>query len=657
MSNAYAHTPISVALAQIAVVPGDPERNVARMLEVAQSLAGKAFIVAFPEMCVGGYLVGDLWHDADYCDWLESFNEPLRQASADLGLTLIYGNVYRDKTGRCGKDGRPRKYNAATIFDRGAAPAGSGFFPPGTQPKTLLPNYRFFDDTRYFFSAADAAADAGVPLESVFAPFTLACGLKIGLQLCEDLWCQDYRYKGAALNTARFLTDAGAELIVNLSASPWTRGKNDARDRRIRFVCGECTRKAPFIYVNRVGAENCGDNVIVYDGGSTVYDPEGFPVRLANNRFEEEVLIVGVARPLGDEPLQLTERLRVPRTSDSLMAQKFRAIVTGLRHVEQVNKNPKQPFLIGVSGGVDSAVVACLLERAFGAERVTGVTMPFKHTSAQTLKNAYHIAEALGIDLLTVPIEENVEAWRRTLGALELSGENPAATALAMENEQARIRGSVVLSGLAARLGAVYTNNGNKLETALGYATLYGDVNGAIAPIGDLTKTEVVALARYLNQEVYKREVVPANLLPDDHWMFDPAGVAPTAELRDNQVDPMKFGYHDALLQAMTAFQRSTPEGILRAFLKGSLHTLLGIPVSLMRRWGVDAPPVFVEDLEWFTGMLRRSVFKRIQAPPIIVTSTGAFGYDFREALVAPHPSAAYRQLRAEVLNLPGYPC
>ena len=650
---------IPIVLAQIRVIPGDPEGNVARMLAVAQPLKDTGAIIAFPEMCVGGYLVGDLWHDNDYCDWLESFNETFRTASADLGLTLVYGNVFRERSGKPGQDGRPRKYNAATVFDRGVAPVGSGFFPPGVQPKTLLPNYRFFDDSRYFFSANSAAAEAGLPIEEILAPFQLANGLRLGLQLCEDLWCQDYRYKGEALNTAKFLTDRGADVILNLSASPWTRGKNDARDRRIRFVTGECAKKAPFLYVNRVGAENCGDNVIVYDGGSTVYDEEGYPVLLANNRFDEETLTVnGIleTEPASGPRFRLEEGQRVTRIADSVMAQKFRAIVTGLRHVETVNANPNQPFLIGVSGGVDSSVVACLLEQAFGAGRVTGVTMPFKYTTARTLANANHLAEALGIQLLTVPIEESVEAWWRTICSLDLPGSDSPSTGLSAENEQARIRGAVVLSGLAARLGAVYTNNGNKLETALGYATLYGDVNGAIAPIADLTKVEVIGMARYLNEEVYRREVIPANLMPDDLWNFGVGGVAPTAELRDDQIDPMKFGYHDALLQPFTAFQRSSPEEMLRAFLSGELHTRLGIPVALMVRWGVHVPKAFVEDLEWFTGLLRRAVFKRIQAPPIIVTSTGAFGYDFREALVTLRPSAAYLRLREEVLKVERYP-
>jgi NAD+ synthase (glutamine-hydrolysing) len=645
---------MKIALAQMNVIAGNPEKNVARMQEIIAGFAGTGALIAFPEMAVGGYLVNDLWYDEDYCDWLESFNPQLQAASREHEVTVVYGNIYKDRNGSRNKDGRTRKYNAAYIFDHGDAPAGSEHFVPGIQPKTLLPNYRFFDDERYFFSFADAALDLGVELEAMYAPFLLRNGLRVGLQLCEDLWCEDYRHKGRALNTARFLTRAGAQLLVNISASPWTRGKNAARDRRVKFITGESENPVPLFYVNRTGAENCGDNVITYDGGTTVYNHDGDAVYLANNLFNEEVVTVEGSLDGAQFKLELTEKKE--RVVEPISAQKLRAIIAGLRHVEQIMGNPKQKFIIGLSGGVDSCVVTCLLERAFGAERVTAVTMPSRHTSAQTLGNVQHLAEALGVKLLTVPIEECVQAWRRTVEPLLLEEIPPATLQLATENEQARVRGSTVLSGLAARLGAVYTNNGNKLETALGYATLYGDVNGVIAPLADLAKTEVVALARYLNEEVYRKEVVPNNLLPDDHWRFPQDGVQPSAELRDNQVDPMKFGYHDALLQAFTAFKRGTPEQMLRGFLDGSLHTKLGIPVTLMQRWGVDDARNFVDDLEWFATLLRRSVFKRVQAPPIIITSPSAFGYDIREAMVAPPPSETYRKLREQVLALGKYP-
>jgi len=639
---------MKVALGQINVVAGNPESNVTRMLEIIASFSGTGALIAFPEMAVGGYLVNDLWYDEDYCDWLESFNAQLQAASKEHGVTVIYGNIACDKSGARNKDGRRRKYNAAYIFDHGHAPEGSGYFAPGIQPKTLLPNYRFFDDERYFFSFADTAQELGVALESLYAPFTLKNGLRVGLQLCEDLWCEDYRYKQRALNTARFLTAAGAQMLVNISASPWTRGKNAARDRRVQFIGSDCQPPVPLFYVNRIGAENCGDNVITYDGGTTIYNEHGHPVLLANNQFREEVAMVEGEQIDDRFQLKLTERQE--RTVEPLMAQKLRAILAGLRHVEQIMGNPQQKFIIGLSGGIDSSVVTCLLEQAFGADRVTAVTMPSKHTSRETLANVRHLATALGTQLLTVPIENCVQAWTATVEQLELPEAPPAALQLARENDQARVRGSTVLSGLAARLGAVYTNNGNKLETALGYATLYGDVNGVIAPLADLAKTEVVALARYLNDEIYRREVIPNNLIPDDHWRFAADGVQPSAELRDNQVDPMKFGYHDALLQAFTAFKRGTPEQMLRGFLDGTLHSKLGIPVSLMQRWGVDDARTFVDDLEWFTTLLRRSVFKRVQAPPIIITSPSAFGYDIRESMLTPKPSANYLKLREEVL-------
>ncbi len=180
-------------------------------------------------------------------------------------------------------------------------------------------------------------------------------------------------------------------------------------------------------------------------------------------------------------------------------------------------------------------------------------------------------------------------------------------------------------------------------------------MNGAIAPIADLTKVEVIALARHLNANVFKREVIPNNLLPDELWRFGAGGVEPTAELRGKQIDPMRFGYHDALVEAVTDFRKTNPETVVRWYLEGTLHTHLGIPAALLTRWHLDEPQTFIEDLEWFFGQVRRNVFKRVQSPPIIVTSKSAYGYDIRESIGADRPTAGYLRARAEALALPGY--
>jgi len=217
------------------------------------------------------------------------------------------------------------------------------------------------------------------------------------------------------------------------------------------------------------------------------------------------------------------------------------------------------------------------------------------------------------------------------------------------ENVQAKIRGTSILSNLAAKYGGIFPNNGNKLEIALGYATLYGDWGGAISLLGDLTKTEVYELARYLNERVFEREVIPALLIPDALFRFRPDQIAPTAELKDNQIDPMKFGYHCALLEAMTDYKKKSPEDVMRWFLDGTLHLHLGIEHELMVRWGVHRAEEFLTDLDWFSRSIRNAVFKRVQSPPIIVTSKSAYGYDIRESILPEVESAEAVRLKSEI--------
>ncbi len=644
-----------IALVQLEILSGRAKENVARMISHMEALHEEVDLIAFPEMAVGGYLLGDLWTSEDWCDHLESFNETIREASATFQTSVAFGNIYVDRSGRPNKDGRRRKYNAAYLFQNGHPVAsGAPHFPAGVQAKTLLPNYRFFDDERFFYSLQDAAQDFGVEIESLTKPFVLGphlergtAGIRVGLQLCEDLWCQDYWKNGEPINTAAALTRQGAEVLINLSASPWTWGKNAARDRKVKGILSGCTRPVPYLYVNRIGAENCGDNVIVYDGGSTVYDSQGEPLLLANHPFKEEILKIEIT-PDGKVSSNHSLLTPTPRIEESKIAQKNKAVVQGLHHLSHLTGQPQPKVLVGLSGGVDSAVAAALVVQAFGPESLILVTMPGRFTSPATLANAETTAKSLGVTLHRVPIDSLVEAARGLID--EIPGPVNSGT-LPHENEQARIRGSVILSGIAARLGVLYTCNGNKLETALGYATLYGDVNGAIAPLADLTKVEVMAMAQFLNDEIFKREVIPSNLIPNALWQFPSNGVLPSAELRADQIDPMKFGYHDALLEAFLEFRKASPEKILEWFLEGVLAERLGIAPELIERWGVHQPQVFVEDLEWFVRQFYNSVFKRIQAPPIIITSKTAFGYDLRESIGVFQHSARYQELKEKVLS------
>ena len=661
-----------IALAQIEVIAGRPDLNCAKILSFIKSAQKKrADLIVFPEMCLGGYLIGDEWNKDQVVFDFMSYHRQILEASQ--GLAIAFGNVYGDPTKEINKrnkqiksssahpannpinnppnypnkDGRMRKYNAACIFQNGKpAPRlkETKLLPPGIQPKTLLPNYRFFDDQRYFFSLRDIAKDGGVPLSALLQPYLIdirGTMVPVGFELCEDLWCEDYRSNGQALNISRILTANGAKLIINLSASPWTYGKNKARDRRIQFIKKQGGDSfVPFLYVNCVGAQNNGKNVITFDGGSTVYSSEGLPVLFSQAPYAEELMIVD--EHTYSQPTQ-------SRTEKEKIAQKYDAIITGIRHVRNMIGLSEHPhFMVGLSGGIDSSVVAALMVQAVGRDKVLGINMPTIYNSEQTKAAAQHVASKLGLKFITIPIGSLVEFNQKVLG--EHCG-GKEITPLVAENIQAKIRGTAILSNLASQYGALFTNNGNKVEIATGYATLYGDVGGVLAPLGDLTKSEIFEMGRYLNA-LFQKEVIPPILFPDQLFRFT---LPPTAELKEKQIDPFKWGYHDALLEAYTNYRKKTMEDIAEWYLQGTLEKNLGISAQLMPRWELDRPEVFIADLEDFSRRIQQNVFKRVQAPPIIVLSKSAYGYDIRESQLPFVLTRKYLELKEKILSLAGY--
>ena len=624
-----------IALAQMEVRPGRPDLNVGRMLKlIDEGREAGAEVVVFSELCISGYILGDLWEiDALVEDFAACSNE-IRQASA--GMTVVFGNVAIDRA-RIGQDGRLRKYNAVCVCSDGAfvaraeVPAG---LPDGMHPKTLHPNYRFFDDDRHFFSLRQLAEAEGRSLDDWLHPYEVKLrdgqAFRFGVQLCEDIWCQDYCRAGEVLDTLAVYHERGAEAVFNLSSSPWTWKKNDKRNRVVREILAHSP--LPFFYVNQVGAQNNGKNIIVFDGDSTAYAADGEIVRRAES-WREQLLLTcgggGVAAP-----------------QDEVAAQ-FNGIVTGLRHLDHL-RGTENKFIIAASGGVDSSVVVCLLERAFGPERVFAVNMPTRFNAAITQDNARDLCAALGVDYLSCPIEELYAGVSALVKGVRFTTGPGEYTRLVDENLQARIRFADVLSGLAAKYGLVFTSNGNKTEVALGYATLYGDVSGAVAPIADLYKTEVFALARYLNDEVYSRAVVPENLLNGE--------VVPSAELSAAQDvtkglgDPIKYGYHDAVLRQMIEYRRH-PVDFLQWYGDGVLLERLGWEDAERFAGYFPDADSWIEDLEWIERQLRINYFKRIQAPPVIVLSKRAFGFDLRETQWPAYVPRRYAALKAEILS------
>jgi len=653
-----------IALAQMEVRPGRPDLNVQRIEAlVDQARTAGAEVVAFPEMCVSGYILGDLWEVDAYAEDWAAHSERVRAASA--GLTLLFGNVVCDRQ-RIGQDGRLRKINAVRVchdgewVDRSGLPPG---LPVGCQPKTLHPNYRFFDEDRHFVSGRLLAQEQGRSVYDWALPFEVprrgGGTFRFGTQLCEDIWCQDYLWEGEVLDTLACYARAGAEAVFNLSSSPWTWQKNDKRNRTIRDILKGSP--VPLLYVNHVGAQNNGKNILVFDGDTTAYEGNGAIVARAAAWRQDLVCIgggtsptasvrVSASPPSGSQPI--TQSITQSGAATE-MASVYQAILQGLQHLEHVRGAPGR-YLIGASGGIDSSVVACLLERAFGAEQVFAVNMPTRFNAEVTRNNARDLAASLDIDFLSIPIEElygDVSALVRGAVFGRSQGEY---TGLVDENIQARIRFSDVLSGIAASHGLLFTNNGNKTELALGYTTLYGDLDGAVAPIADLYKVQIFELAQYLNEVVYGREVIPANLL--DRSTVPSAELSADQDVTQGKGDPILYGYHCAVLRQLLEYRRH-PVDLVDWLLDGCLLERLECTwdEAVFRGAFLD-PSSWIDDLEWVERQLRISYFKRIQSPPLIVLSKRAFGFDLRESQMPACPPQRWVKRAALVRNLASWP-
>ena len=593
---------MKVALAQMNVVSGQITQNLNKMKYLIAEYDFKGYdVIAFPELCISGYMVGDLWYDSDWMDQLNfAFKELLEfKRSNSIKIVVIFGSLANlpPWIDAKGQDGRPRIYNSAFMLHDSLEIIS----------KTLLPNYRFFDDKRYFSTSDEFKV---FPITTPYSHEKVT----IGLEICEDVWHEDY-----PVNPTEELVKLGAEYIFNLSASPYSFGKYHSRNGVIQRTMNEIDHTLKnFFYVNVVGAQNNGKNIITFDGDSCIYSLEGVVASSEDHLFEETVLEFDTL-----ENHEVLSPVYPPKE-----VFQYHASIAGIKHLDTL-MGDKFPYIIGVSGGVDSAVVLALLVDAIGASRVKAYNLPSQYNSNATKNAAKKICDSLGVELVTIPIESVVESQVSSLEAagIHLSDFNK-------ENVQAKVRGTSILSNIAGALGGVMTNNGNKLEAALGYATLYGDVNGAIAPIGDLLKIEVWNLAKYINRD---KEIIPLELLPDDHLNIP---IPPSAELKNNQIDPMKWGYHDALLAYLLNYKRGSVNDLIAAQSTNKIEDLLikALPEvkpyihEIMIKYDLYNEQVFKDDLKWFLRTMEIAVFKRIQSPPIIVQSKSAFGYDHRES-------------------------
>lgn len=540
---------MKIALVQLNPKVGDFERNALLVLDHAREAArAGADVAVFPEMALCGYPPLDLLSFPSFvAENLETLDRLARDLPPDL--LVFVGLVKPTRPG--GEKG--------LVNTMAALHGGRVVF---EQAKTLLPTYDVFDERRYF-----RVADQRKTFEFR--------GVRIGVAICEDLWWEVSRDQGNpyGIDPVAELADQGADLIVSPSASPFYPGK---RSVRAGIMASQSRRfGVPILYVNQVG----GNDALVFDGGALVTDAAGRLVTQGPT-FTEGIVYWDSAVVL---PVQTIV--------ENPVAELRAGLVQGLR--DYVRKSGFSQVHLGLSGGIDSALVAALAVEALGRENVRGIGMPSRYSSQGSIADARALAENLGIRFDVVPIEQPFTAFLEALDPL-FAGAAPDVTE---ENIQARIRG-VYLMALSNKTGSLLLTTGNKSELATGYCTLYGDMAGGLGVIGDVFKTEVYALAGEINRE---REIIPWNTIRKP----------PSAELRPGQTDQDSLPPYETLDRILTAYildQKSAAE-----------ITASGEDAAVVKR---------------VLKLTASAEYKRWQAPPVLKVSPVSFGIGRRHPLV-----------------------
>lgn len=542
---------MKIAIAQINPIIGDFKYNFNKIKHFTdQAISLQCDLVVFSELVITGYPPRDLLERKDFVDAnIDCLNKLI---SAIRGIGVICGFVDKNPAGQ----GNPL-YNAAVLFENGKI--------IHKVYKTLLPTYDIFDERRYFEPGQENKACSYK-------------GQKIGLTICEDAWNDEdiFPTRIYATDPVAKIVQGGANLVINISASPYYLGHDEFRENMFAFMARKY--RLPFMYANQVG----GNDSILFDGSSSVFDKNGTVIAKASD-FTEDIVV------FNSTTLQPNQN-SIHENSKSDMESVLKALIIGTR--DYVVKCGFSKVVIGLSGGIDSALTACIAVMALGRENVSVVFMPSQYTSRENYEDTETLAENLGVVLTRIPIESMFKEFLSFLSPDFKDGE-PGITE---QNIQARIRG-IILMALSNKHGALVLSTGNKSELAVGYCTLYGDMTGGLAVISDIPKTMVYDLAHFVNRE---KELIPSRIITK----------APSAELKPDQID------QDDL----------PPYEILDAILKEYIECVRG--ADELVQMGFDKR--IVEDV---ISRVDRNEYKRHQAAPGLKVTSKAFGYGRRYPL------------------------
>ncbi len=551
---------LRVAMAQINSTMGDLDQNTEKIKEfLINAKRSRADLVVFPELAITGYPPQDLLLEDGFVKRNKELLEELVRNN-HVDITSVVGFV---------------DYKYGNLFNAAAVFTGNRMV--GITHKVLLPTYDVFDEDRYFKRAT---------IEEIKPVSVLVKGreVRLGVEVCEDLWDQDYKVK-----VTDFLAKRGADLIVNISASPFYVGK---RFERIKLLKEKAIRnKVPLFYVNLVG----GQDELVFDGQSLAVDRTGNLIALGR-QFEEDLTITDI-----DLERRVAQKVNLPLFDNT--REIFNAIVLGIR--DYFRKTGFKKAVVGMSGGVDSSVSVCIAVEALGKDNVIGVSMPSKFSSSHSKTDARRLAENLGIFFVQFSVQDMVDSYQKNLEKpLEqirryFNAKKENDDPVADENIQPRVRGNCLMdiSNRLKNLRILVLNTGNKTEVALGYCTLYGDMAGGIGALGDVSKLEVYKMAKYVNDRA-GREIIPKSVLEKK----------PSPELKEGQFDPFEFDVVSPLVDEIIENRRSSQDLIEMGY-----------------------PKEAVEDTY---RRIRKAEYKRRQATPSIKITQKAFGVGWRMPLV-----------------------